>query len=257
MFSEHLIFFDSIYNEGLIMKKILTNHQIPGAIIDLIEESEDYCFLVTPYFKPWNLLYRSLEKAANKEKKIIFIFRAENTISHEMAFLNEQFGFDVFFVDRLHTKLYFNGNTVIISSMNLYDSSKENNYELGYILTGRSYSRKFKDKIIDNDILSLEPAFVLKGRYLEALEQEQKEQIKKVSENNQKIPQEFEDKGYCIRCGTFINKNPYYPLCPKCYDTWSQFSNPFYTENYCHFCGEEAQTSKNQPICIDCENKYQ
>jgi hypothetical protein len=54
------------------LDKILTNHQISGSIIDLIEETNEYCFLVTPYYKPWNLLDRALEKASSKEKGMDF-----------------------------------------------------------------------------------------------------------------------------------------------------------------------------------------
>ncbi|AZR74661.1 hypothetical protein BBF96_15540 [Anoxybacter fermentans] len=135
------------------MSKILTSHQIPGAVIDLIEETKEFCFLITPYYKPWNLLERALEKAANLEKKIVFIFRARDSLTNEMKLLNEKFGFDVVMVENLHTKLYMNERKVILSSMNLYDSSKENNYELGYILEGKRQAQEFKEKIIGGDIL--------------------------------------------------------------------------------------------------------
>lgn len=238
------------------INNILTIHQIPGSVIDLIDESEEYCFLITPYFKPWQLLYRALDKAAMKNKKIVFIFRAENGITQEMAFVHEEFGHDIVLVDRLHTKLYLNENKVIISSMNLYDNSKENNYEVGYIFKGKSHSRKFKERIIDNDILSLEPAVILEGRYFESLRKENNEKsfngYKRNDNNSKKVS---EDVGYCIRCRSRINKNPHYPLCPDCYNIWSNFSNPNYTENYCHFCGEEAYTSKNKPVCSECGSK--
>ena len=42
-----------------------------------------------------------------------------------------------------------------------------------------------------------------------------------------------ENKGYCIRCGTNITLDSSKPYCSQCYNTWSQFSNPNYSENHC------------------------
>ena len=173
-----------------------------------------------------------------------------------MRNLNKQYGYDVILVDRLHTKLYFNEKKVLISSMNLYDSSKENNYELGYIIKGRSRSKRFKEKVIENDILSLEPVNILKGRYYKSLEEEEDKTEGKTTEEGKRENQNTcDDLGYCIRCGNRINQNPYYPLCSECYNVWSDFSNPYYTECYCHICGKEYPTSKQQPICEECEQK--
>lgn len=249
------------------MDKILTIHQLPGAIIDLIEETRDYCYLVTPYFKPWTVLERALEKAANRQKRLLFVFRAGN-LSPEMRALNERLGFDVYMVNNLHTKLYINERRAIITSMNLYDSSRENNFELGYVIDDSRTLRELKDKIIDRDILSLEPALHLPGKYKVGFRYSSLSDRSSNSDrqgrstghsgnftsfaNNQHTSRTQDNTGFCIRCHKPIPRNPELPLCERCYEIWRNYNNPNYPEHYCHTCGREAETSKNTPQCPNC-----
>ena len=248
-------------------RNILLTHQIPGKIIEILQNSKDYCFLVSPYFKSWNILDRELEKAALDNKKVIFVFRDENNVRNEFSYLNEDYGFDLIFVDRLHSKLYFNEREVLLSSMNLYDSSKENNYEVGYYFENYSTSRNFKTQVVDEDILKGN-IFIMKGRYFSELEKIELEKIEKERERERlreeaKLRKEqrlndnsFQQYGTCIRCGQRINFDIEHPLCFNCYNIWSQFGNINYQENYCLKCGKEVDfenISYANPICSFCK----
>lgn len=245
------------------MDKILTIHQIPGSIIDLIEETNDYCFLVTPYYKPWKLLERTLEKASGKEKRLVFIFRAHEVSDQILYKLNAKLGFDIYMVDRLHTKLYLNERRVIISSMNLFENSKDNNYEIGYTMDTMTTSRKFLKTVINEDILSLKPQLHLKGFYSKQIDDEER---KKAIKNENKVAEpktNYEAKhkaymnGFCIRCRTSIRLNPSNPFCKDCYMIWSEYRNTEFEENYCHGCGRPINSSINKPLCYDCFKQSQ
>ena len=246
---------------------LLTIHHLSGQIIEIIEESKEYCFLVTPYYKPWTILERAIEKAAQNEKKLYFIFRKEAVDNSIIQKLNKDMGFDVAIVDRLHTKLYFNEKIALVTSMNLYESSKDNNYEMGYLITGFGNIKQIKTEIIEDDILSLKSHKYFEGRYTKEVELKKKElEIKRNMQNQNIVQQKSEEKkgkniahigksynsGYCIRCKRAIEINKNYPLCNDCYFTWSQFMNSDYQEKYCHRCGIETVTSKNQPFCLKC-----
>ena len=248
-------------------KNILLTYQIAGKIIEILQNSKDYCFLVSPYFKSWDILDRELEKAAVNNKKIIFVFRDDNHARNEFSYLNEDFGFDVIFVNRLHTKLYFNEREALISSMNLYDSSKEKNYEVGYYFQSSSIARNIKTQVIDDDIL-LGNIFVLKGRYFEELEKKELEKIEKEKERErlneevklrrgQRLPENcYNQNGTCIRCGQRIDFDIEHPLCFNCYSVWSQFGNINYPERYCLKCGREISFENinyANPICYSCK----
>ena len=263
--------------------QILTNHLISGEIISLIESSKDYCFLVTPYYKPWPILTRTLEKAAALEKKIIFIFRSDilkedskkastkDSIKILLPELNA-FGFDIHFIDRLHTKLYLNEKTVILTSMNLYDSSKENNYEVGYKIKSVYEAKLFKEEVIEKDILALKSKLTIPGRYaaeLERIEKAKLENEKKVQENRltrkvsiNRISETRNsysktNQGHCIRCNTRIVLDPNRPYCDRCYSDWAHNSLYDLQENNCHICGYSAPSSMNKSLCYSCYNKYQ
>ena len=247
------------------MDKILRSHQISTAIIDLIEESEEYCFIITPYYKPWPLLMRTLEKAKNQGKNIVFIFRADvqsQQCLEEITYLNSELDFDVLLIKNLHTKLYLNEYTVLLTSMNLYNTSKENNYEIGYLIKNSKISNNFHETVIRQDLLSIKPTLYLKGRYSRQLIKQKKEEELLKEERIQKRQEKYynyqEDKneevtGFCIRCRERIPLSSYYTLCNSCFDTWAQFCNWNYPENYCHACGKSTETSKNQPFCEKCD----
>ena len=57
-------------------------------------------------------------------------------------------------------------------------------------------------------------------------------------------------RGFCIRTGVGIPFNIKRPLSEQAYKSWSQFSNPNYTENFCHKTGtpSKGKTSMKKPI---------
>jgi hypothetical protein len=56
--------------------------------------------------------------------------------------------------------------------------------------------------------------------------------------------------GFCIRTGQKIPFNPKMPFCDYSYQSWKNFSNYDYKENYCHRTGKESfgKTSMRKPI---------
>jgi len=251
------------------MDKILRTHEISTEIINLIEESKEYCYLVTPYFKPWPLFNRAIEKAAKQEKNIVFVFRYDQQDLSLMKRLNTDFDFDVIFIDNLHSKLYINESKVILTSMNLYERSKELNFETGYLLDRKSTAKKFLEDVIRGDLLSIKPALFLSGRYGKKLREEKEEAKKKEIEkienlkkvqganqfrsNNQGgsfVPKN--QTGYCIRCRVQIPQSNYITMCNNCYQTWASWGDGEFPERYCHLCGKEAHVNKDKPLCYDC-----
>ena len=223
---------------------ILLNHQISAEIISLIESSEEYCFLITPYYKPWPILNRGLEKAASNAKKIIFIFRNGDVKENIINDLNKM-GFDVHLVEKLHTKLYLNEKTAIITSMNLYDVSKEFNYEVGYKFQNSFEVKNFKSEVIEKDILGTTPKLSFPGRYSAYLENSGKDQ-KRTSTNITDIA-----LGYCLSCRAEIPFDFNRPFCLECYKIWAK-KNYQTKENYCHSCGSRFRSSYDQPACSKC-----
>jgi len=149
------------------MTNITLNHLISGIISDIIKE---YCFIVTPYFQPWKQLQKILELAASDEKKLFFLFRDNQRNNPDVLALNSYFGFDVFFINSLHAKIYINEKQALISSMNLFDYSKENNFETGYQITSSFECKTITTNVILGELLKTWVDDKLYGRYSDMIE---------------------------------------------------------------------------------------
>ncbi|MBR1713910.1 MAG: hypothetical protein IJ717_03070 [Treponema sp.] len=218
----------------MMQSAILKLEDIQTRIIHIIEESEQFCYIVTPWFDPWDSLVKSLVKAEREKKNITFILRDEIE-SHEWRRLKTRHGFRLFFVERLHTKLYMNEKEALITSMNCCDSSKEFNYELGYDITNLDEIQFLKTSIVEQDILNGLDCY---------------EFIDNTS--TYKDDPFIGKKGFCIRCKKSIAFNPKFPFCEACFSSWIKFRNHFYKEKCCHRCGKDYQVNLAKPLCISC-----
>jgi len=158
----------------------------------------------------------------------------------------------VYEIKNLHAKCYLNENTAIITSMNLYQFSQENNREMGIKVEkneGAVYDAIYKE------IMSLDRS--KEKIQFKAVSEKEEVQIKKSvqKENVLQKKQVSSDLGFCIRCGAKIALKPDKPLCSKCHSIWAKFSDPTYQENYCHVCGKESKLSVEKPVCYSCYKK--
>lgn len=59
-------------------------------------------------------------------------------------------------------------------------------------------------------------------------------------------------KSFCIRHSDPIKYNPNFPFSDTAYNSWKQWKNEDYVENFCHSCGKAAPTIKRRPFCVRC-----
>ncbi|MGI5069755.1 hypothetical protein HRO26_01180 [Treponema pectinovorum] len=232
-------------------KSIVINHQISSSIIDIIREAKRYCFIITPYFKTWPQLSKSLELAASQNKKIFFLFRDDQKYKEEIIELNERFNFDIFFIENLHAKIYLNESTALISSMNLYDYSKENNFEIGYIINNPKDLKEIVNKII-SEMINVWGTNCLYGNHSDYLSQIIYCQNQNTDSQFKSIKQQKCFDAFCIRCKRNIRYDFYKPLCSDCFFEWNRYHDNECPENYCHKCGNKNQSTYTKPLCLQC-----
>jgi hypothetical protein len=234
--------------------KILRTHQISAAVIELIEETKEYCYLVSPYIKMWHLLDRALAKASEQSKRITVITRAGSENNFDVRKLNESYGFEVVVLDFLHTKLYLNEKSAVVSSMNLYDTSSTRNHELALHLRQHE-ARKLKQEIIDQDLLALQPVHRFAGRHTAAQKAEQEQVLA--------FKADLEARGYCVACGEKIDfddsgsvLSPTIIRCKPCWAKRPWIETPFrFRIRHCHYCGESLDSVLSQPYHHGCGEK--
>lgn len=260
--------------------------EINTALEHLIEDAEAYLYLICPYIQLHDKLKRELRaKITQPELKIVVVFGKNEEEGLHKSLSKEDFEFlsgfpniEIRYEPKLHAKYYSNENRAIISSMNLYKYSHDNNIEAGLLMDVKgiiagigsiitkgndpeSDSYYYFEKVISQAELMYKKKAVFKKSLL-GLSNEYMHSEEEVNRmvDIYKVPksvgfknwerQESKKTGYCIRTGEEIPFNLKRPYCSKAFNTWSQFGNEDYQEKYCHFTGEESHgaTTFSNPI---------
>ena len=235
------------------MAEFLTTTGISYNLEELIKNSDEKLFLVSPYLQIAGSLKHLIEERDLRKIDIRVVYRKDNKINAEdMSFLQELTSVKISACENLHAKCYLNENTAIIASMNLYQYSQQNNREMGIKV------EKEKEPDLYNDIFkevmvilqtSQQPEFSVKKIETDAPTASKKVPTK-INKKHQK-----KDMGFCIRCGNDLKFNPEKPLCYKCFKSWGKYSNPEYPEKFCHACGNEHSSTVAKPVCYACYKK--
>ena len=268
------------------MVKLLDTTHCSSELSDLVKNAKSEIILVSPYLQISPILFNSLREAKLKDISIMLIYRDENPTKRESKKINEQkeeltrLNIKMSTLKDLHAKCYLNESMAIITSMNLYQHSQQNNTELGVRIQKEEDAELYAE--IYKEVQSIcrismpsphsakssslpEPKPVLpnlkpsNNSKLESVKPVQKplsEKASKSSTNNSFLDLIsdliFGKNFYCIRCGTIIEGNSDKPLCTKCYPSWARYKNENYAEKYCFLCGEEKKTTYAKPICQKC-----
>jgi len=263
------------------MAKFLTGNELNSELGKLFEEAEERLILISPYIK-LHVHYESILRAKKEkpELEIIVVFGknednlAQSMGKEEINYFKEFPNIQIRYEKRLHAKYYANEVSAILSSMNLYKHSQDNNIEAGILI----YSKLFGDnvdseafmyfeRVIEQSelIYRAEPVFDkgimgsgLKKKYLRSdisvdrLSEFYESKLIGDNYDRKKIESKKlnNDTGYCIRTGKPIPFNPKQPMCDEAYISWAKFGNKNFPEKYCHFSGEPSngETSYAKPI---------
>lgn len=120
------------------MAKFLTGNELNAELEKLFEQAEEQIILISPYIKLHDRFASTLRtKKENSKLEIIIVFgKNEEDLSRSMK--QEDFNFfkdfpniQIRYEKRLHAKYYSNESSAILTSMNLYNFSQDNNIEAG------------------------------------------------------------------------------------------------------------------------------
>jgi phosphatidylserine/phosphatidylglycerophosphate/cardiolipin synthase-like enzyme len=118
------------------MAEFLDTQGISYYLKKLINNSNDKLYLISPYLQLNNQLKLSLEDRHKFSIDIIIIYGKVSDINPEdSTWLQSMPGIKLLFHKDLHAKCYFNEKEAIITSMNLYMFSQQNNVEMGIYIS--------------------------------------------------------------------------------------------------------------------------
>jgi hypothetical protein len=253
--------------------------QARGEIERILSKAKFNMVMISPYIKINDDFISRLADAGLRKVKILMVCRAEDLKSGEREKLEQIPYLDLRFNERVHAKCFYNEDTMVISSLNLYDSSMGDNREMGVLLHSNIEGDKetFEDakseaqfiiRECQSDTSRPKPA-TNEGSQITKTNSEQKRKIEtkpvkkpgiedtivKNISNFFGISGSENEEGHCIRCGKNIPFNLDAPYCPDCYRTWAKYKDDNYKEKYCIRCGKSEETSMKRPLCPSCYKK--
>lgn len=221
------------------MAKFLNTTGVSYHLEELIKGTKERLILISPYLQ-FNDRIKELINYLNIQKRDIRIVYKENRLQiEENNWLGTQIGVRTSICKNLHAKCYMNESEAIITSMNLYEFSQQNNNEMGIYITRAQDLDLYKDTYEEvQRLLTISEEIVVT--------------VKKVDTDAKKVDTKKTNAktGYCIRTGVAIPFNIEKPLSLDAYKKWNEYGDPDYPEKFCHFSGEASngQTSVNKPI---------
>lgn len=137
------------------MAKYLTTSGISAELENIIKDSKKYLTIISPYLKLSDRVKELLNDKNREKVDVRIIFGKQELAPKEMSFLQNLDYVRLYFSKNLHAKCYLNENKMIISSMNLYEFSQQNNREMGILIdTSNSEDKQVYDDA-EKDIQSL------------------------------------------------------------------------------------------------------
>lgn len=167
------------------MAKFLNTTGVSYHLEELIKNTKDRLILISPYLQLHKRVKGHLENLNIQKRDIRIIYRENKLQLDESNWLESQIGIRTSLCSTLHAKCYINENEAIVTSMNLYTFSQQNNDEMGIYVT------KEHDAELYNDILNeVQRLLTISEEIRVSVKKVDKEIEKKVEHTVQKVKSE-------------------------------------------------------------------
>lgn len=131
------------------MATFLNTQAISSELNKLIKEAKKKIILVSPFLQTSDLLRETLNAkiAKSKLEEFTLIYRPEKIKKDEINWYNKFESISMIEKSNLHAKCYLNEEKAIITSMNLYQYSQQNNIEMGILITKKDDLEAYKSLV--------------------------------------------------------------------------------------------------------------
>ncbi len=238
------------------MPEFLTTTGISYRLEEIIKGAKDRLVLISPFLRINPRLKELLEDQNRFKTDVRVIYGKSELRPEENNWLASMTSIRTSFCKDLHAKCYLNESEALLTSMNLYEYSQQNNYEMGMLVSREDdpdlYAEVYSEAL---RIERLSEAIRVTVDRIETPADDQRVSAPKKSSRSQpraKAP----ESGFCIRCKAEIPVKPERPYCNRCFRSWRRYENSEYEEKQCHTCGKEHKATMAKPVCFDCFRKY-
>ncbi len=236
------------------MPRFLTRRNTVSEIENILKNATKIIVLVSPYIKLTEDSAKRLRAADDRGVSITVVCRKDEIKDKDRRTLQKLKHIKIYSRANLHTKCYYNEKELIITSMNLYEYSEQNNVEMGILFTKDDPIYREARREVEEFLLVPEHKVSWTREKLSALARSTGKTITSGARAAaSRATEVLTEKGHCIRCGDSIPLNPKQPLCKTCFPKWAKWKREDYPEKLCHRCGKEKDhISKSRPQCSTC-----
>jgi phosphatidylserine/phosphatidylglycerophosphate/cardiolipin synthase-like enzyme len=227
-------------------KTVFVDGEVEPQVMQIIKNAKSQITFGTPYIELWEHLKYELLAARKRKVQVLFFIRVGATPRDptDLPWLRSNISV-LYDVPNLHSKIYLNEKTVLISSMNITEGSTRNSMEIAMLVRRQGDALELRDYVNGLPAKSTSKQLPSIGGYVSGLIR---------TAVVQSLPQSLggSSQGYCIRGRERIAFDPDHPFCAPDYQLWAKWKKEDYAEKYCHSCGKLTNTSFRNPECTDC-----
>jgi hypothetical protein len=115
----------------------------------IIKDAKKSVILVSPYLKFSERIKEFITDKGRLKIRVQIVYGKEEPKAHELDWLNTIPSAEIMFCKNLHAKCYLNEELGIITSLNLYEFSQQNNNEMGVLFNRQNdlnlYNKAFEE----------------------------------------------------------------------------------------------------------------
>lgn len=127
------------------MAKFLKTTGVSYHLEELIKNTKDRLILISPYLQFHHRVRDHIQNLNIQKRDIRIVYRESKLQLEESNWLESQIGVRTSICPTLHAKCYLNENEAIVTSMNLYSFSQQNNDEMGIHVTKEKDPELYRD----------------------------------------------------------------------------------------------------------------
>ena len=223
------------------MAEFLVTQNIAKSIERTINNARHSVTLISPFLQISPSVRQLIEKRAEEKTDVRIVYGKNQDLKEkELSWLEAQPHIRLFFLKDLHSKIYLNEEQAIVTSMNLYQYSQQNNHESGILV--RAEDDKALYGQIDNEVRKI-MSLAVNPRSESPPPQPA---IETALPDPDPVPEP--EIGFCVydRKPTYYNKaNPRCEACAKRQEIRNY---------YCHSCGNKHKRDRSieKPACWTC-----
>lgn len=220
-----------------------------ASINDIFKNAKEFVYIVSPFIQVSKRFRDRISDSLDSNVPVTLIYGKDELKKDERDWLSKEKRIQIAFCEDLHAKCYMNESTILITSMNLYEHSQNNNYEMGIEITKEECPDIYNE--IFNDVMSiLKHSKQIRINSDEVIKEGENIETPKKEPSKKKDPELI---GRCIKCNKKIELNVRVPFCIKCIE--DSVKDPKKIHSFCHICGEKNKSSLEKPVCYSCYKK--